>query len=490
MRLTRRSLIATVWATGVAACATGPGVVAGGGAMDATETADLIRTGKMSAREAVEAAIKRAQAIQPKLNFLVNETFDAARAKALNPGNGPFAGVPYLVKDLNDQIGVQTRSGSRVTAGIAPATAEEVFVSRMLGTGLISIGKSAAPENGYLPTTEPLAFGPTRNPWDMTRSTAGSSGGSAAAVASGVVPIAHANDGGGSIRFPAANNGLVGLKPSRGRMVSETTPNQLDIAVEGCVSHTVRDTARFLSLMERTGDQAILPAVGMITDPLKRKLRVGILTKGFYGHEADPEVAAVVKNAARTMEGLGHTIIETEWPTAASFPDDFLAYWSLGAAQDVAAAAKKFNKPVDEASFEPFTLRMAENASKLNEGDISAVFNRLLGATQAYNNWIKDFDIVLTPMFASPPSPLGYLRGDVPFDTLRERLLQQVGYTLIHNVCGAPAISLPLGRTAANLPIGVQACAAKGAEGLLLEVAYLMEVALPWKGFRPGVYAT
>lgn len=489
MRVTRRSLLATVYATGVAACATGPGVVAGGGAMDATETAELIRRGKMSAKEAVDAAIRRAQEIQPKINFLVNETFAAARAKALNPGTGPLAGVPYLVKDLNDQIGVQTRSGSRVTAGIAPATAQEVFVTQMLNTGLISIGKSAAPENGYLPTTEPLAFGPTRNPWDPTRSTAGSSGGSAAAVAAGVVPIAHANDGGGSIRFPAANCGLVGLKPSRGRMVSEEVPGQLDIAVEGCVSHTVRDTALFLSLMERKGSDAILPAVGMVRDPVKRPLRVGILTKGFYGFEADPEVAAVVKNAAKTLEGQGHTIIETNWPTAATFPDDFLAYWSLGAAQDVQGAAKKFNKPIDETSFEPFTLRMAQNASKLTEGDISSIFNRLIGATQAYANWIKDFDIVLTPMFASPPSPLGYLRGDVPFDTLRERLLQQVGYTLIHNVAGAPAISLPLGRTAANLPIGVQVCAGKGAEGLLLEVAYLMEMALPWKGYKPGIYA-
>ena len=489
MRLTRRGLMATVWATGAAACATAPGVVAGGGAPDATETAELIRTGKMSAKEAVEAAIKRAQAVQPKINFLVNETFADARAKATAPGNGPLAGVPYLVKDLDDQIGAQTRSGSRVTAGIAPATSQDAFVTRMLGTGLISIGKSAAPENGYLPTTEPLAFGPTRNPWDPTRSTAGSSGGSAAAVAAGVVPIAHANDGGGSIRFPAANCGLVGLKPSRGRMVSEAIPGPLEIAVQGCVSHTVRDTALFLSLMERNGNDAILPPVGMVRDPLKRPLRVGILTKGFYGFEADPEVAAVVKKAATTLEGLGHSIIETNWPTAASFPDDFLAFWSLGAAQDVATASKKFGKPVDETSFEPFTLRMAQNASKLNEGDISATFNRLLGATLAYNNWIKDFDIVLTPMFASPPSPLGYLRGDVPFDTLRERLLQQVGYTLIHNVCGAPAISLPLGRTSANLPIGVQACAAKGAEGLLLEVAYVMEMAMPWKGFKPGIFA-
>ena len=489
MRLTRRGLMATVWATGVAACASAPTVVAGGGNPDATEMAGLIKSGKMSAKEAIDAAIARAQAVQPKLNFLVNDTFADARAKAANPGTGPLAGVPYLVKDLNNQIGAQTRSGSRVTAGIAPATTQDVFVTKMLGTGLISIGKSSAPENGYLPTTEPLAFGPTRNPWDPTRSTAGSSGGSAAAVAAGVVPIAHANDGGGSIRFPAANCGLVGLKPSRGRMVSEAAPGPLEISVQGCVSHTVRDTALFLSLTERTGAEAILPAVGMVTDPLKRKLRVGILTKGFAGHEADAEVAAVVKKAAATLEGLGHSVTPTDWPTAASFGDDFLAFWSLGAAQDLAGAAKQFNKPIDETSFEPFSLRMAADAAKLRESDISAVFSRLMGATLAYNEWMKDFDIVLTPMFASPPSPLGYLRGDVPFDTLRERLLQQVGYTLIHNVCGAPAISLPLGRTAANLPIGVQVCAAKGEEGLLLEVAYLMEMAMPWKGYKPGIFA-
>ena len=487
MRLTRRGLMATVWATGVAACASAPGVVAGGGDPDATAMAALIRSGKMSAKEAVEAAIARALVVQPKINFMVVDTFAAARVQALTPGSGPLAGVPYLIKDLNDVIGVQTRSGSRATANIAPATKQDDFVNATLGTGVICIGKSATPESGYLPTTEPLAFGPTRNPWDTTRSTGGSSGGSAAAVAAGVVPMAHANDGGGSIRFPAANCGLVGLKPSRGRMVSEEVPGPLEIAVQGCVSRTVRDTALMFSLTERKGANAILPAIGMITDPLKRKLRVGILTKGFAGHEADAEVAAVVNKAAATLEGLGHTVTPTDWPTAPTFGDDFLAYWSLGAAQDIAGAAKLFNRPIDETSFEPFSLRMAQNAAKLNEGDISATFNRLMGATQAYNHWMKDFDIVLSPVIASPPSPLGYLRGDVPFDTLRERLLQQVGYTLIHNICGAPAISLPLGRTAANLPIGVQACAAKGEEGLLLELAYLMEDAMPWRGYRASL---
>ncbi len=487
MRLTRRSLLATVWATGVAACAGAPGISASGTEPDATEMASLIRSGNMSAREAVEAAIARAQAMQPKINFLVTDTYAQARTQAATPGGGPFAGVPYLIKDLNNVAGVMTRSGTRVTAGRPPAATTEPFVAAMLDTGLISIGKSASPEYGYLPTTEPLAFGPTRNPWDLGRSSGGSSGGSAAAVAAGVVPMAHANDGGGSIRFPAANCGLVGLKPSRGRMADGEVPGPLAIGVQGCVSHTVRDSARLISLVERKGSAAIHAPVGFVDGPVRRKLRVGVLTRGFAGFEADKEVAAVVNNAAKVLEGLGHAVTQTSWPTTASFGDDFLAFWSLGAAQDVANATRETGRKADEASFEPFSLRMAANASKLTEADTNAVIQRLLGNTAAYNEWIKGFDVVLSPVIASPPSPLGYLRGDVPFDTLRERLLQQVGYTLIHNVCGAPAISLPLGRTSTNLPIGVQACAAAGADGLLLELASLCEEALPWRQYRASL---
>lgn len=487
MRLTRRSLLATVWATGVAACAGAPGIAASGTEPDATELASLIRSGKMSAREAVEAAIARAQAAQPKINFLVTDMYAQARAQAANPGSGPFAGVPYLIKDLNDVAGVPTRMGTRITSGLAPAAETDVFVAAMLDTGLISIGKSASPEYGYLPTTEPLAFGPTRNPWDLGRSTGGSSGGSAAAVAAGVVPMAHANDGGGSIRFPAANCGLVGLKPSRGRMADGETPGPLAIAVEGFVSHTVRDSARLISLVERKGGAAIHAPIGFVDGPVRRKLRVGVLTKGFGGFEADKEVAAAVNNAALVLQGLGHSVTQTNWPTSASFGDDFLAFWSLGAAQDIAGAVKETGRKADESSFEPFSLRMAANASSLTEADTNAVIQRLLANTAAYNEWIKGFDIVLSPVIASPPSPLGYLRGDVPFDTLRERLLQQVGYTLIHNVAGAPAISLPLGRTSTNLPIGVQACAAAGADGLLLELAYLFEEALPWRQHRASL---
>lgn len=484
MRLTRRTLLATVWATGVAACANAPGVMATGDEVDATELASLIKSGKMSAAEAVEAAIARAQAVQPKINFMVSDTFAAARAQAANPGNGPFAGVPYLIKDLNSVTGAVTRHGSRATEGSAPATEQDVYVTATLNTGLICIGKSATPESGYLPTTEPLAFGPTRNPWDTSRSTGGSSGGAAAAVAAGVVPMAHANDGGGSIRFPASNCGLVGLKPSRGRLVSEGAPRPTDIAVQGCVSHTVRDTAKLISLTERKGADAIHAPIGYVDAPVRRKLKVGMITTGFAGNEADKEVAAAVHNAALMLEGLGHTVTQTKWPLPATFQDDFLAFWSLGAAQDIAGAMKDYNRPATPDWFEPFSLRMAENAKSMTEADVGATIQRLMAATAAYNAWMKDFDIVLSPVFSSPPSPLGYLRGDVPFDTLRERLLQQVGYTLIHNVSGAPAISLPLGVSSTGLPIGVQASGALGADGLLLEVAYLFEEAMPWRNRR------
>ncbi len=491
MRLTRRGLMATVWATGVAACAASPQVTQSADAAlpDATGLADLIRRGEMSATEAVEAAIKRAEAVQGRINFMVSDTFTAARSKAQTPLSGRFTGVPWLVKDLNDVPGAVTRHGSRATEGVAPSAGTDDYVAAAQATGLICIGKSATPEQGYLPTTEPLAFGPTRNPWDTSRSPGGSSGGAAAAVAAGVTPMAHANDGGGSIRFPAANCGLVGLKPSRGRQLGGGTPGPLDIAVQGCVSRTVRDTAALLDATERKGAAAILPPVGMVSAPVNRPLKVGVITKGFAGFEADADVAPVLRNAARTLEGLGHTVSETSWPTPASFADDFLAYWSLGAANDIAVAMEEFKRPATAEWFEPFSLRMAENARLLSEADISAVTGRLIAATAAYDAWIKGFDIVLSPVFASPPSPLGYLRGDVPFDTLRERLLQQVGYTLIHNVCGAPAISLPLGWTASGLPVGVQACGAMGSERLLLEAAYLFEQAAPWANRRAPVRA-
>jgi len=492
MRLTRRGLLATVAATGFAACS--PATTAAApktlsSETDATELAAMIKRGDITAAEAVEAAIRRAEAIQPQLNFLVADTYAMARERAKAALTGPFAGVPFLVKDLNDVKGVKTRLGSRSTESLPPAETQSDIVDTMFAAGYVSIGKSATPEQGYLPTTEPLAFGPTRNPWNIGHSSGGSSGGSAAAVAAGVVPIAHANDGGGSIRFPAANCGLVGLKPSDGRMNDgDLKPEPLSLGVQGCVSRTVRDTAAFFAACE-VASGSVYPPVGLVTGSGARRLKAGLITKGFAGNDAETEVAAIVRAAAKLMEGLGHTIIETNWPMAPTFQDDFLSFWSLGAAHDAGEASKILGKPVDETTIEPFSLRMAQNAAKLSGEDIEGVQKRLMEAAGAYDTWMGGFDVTVSPVFSGPPSPLGYLSGDVPFDTLRERLLQQVGYTLIHNVAGAPAISLPLGWTSGGLPVGVQVGAAKGQERVLLELAFELEAAQPWIGKKPGVWA-
>jgi amidase len=491
MRLTRRGLLATVYGTGLAACAPMPNVAStvGDNGPDATQMASMIRSGEMSATEAVEAAIKRCETANAQLGFVVNDTYALARARAKTPLTGPFAGVPYLIKDLNDVIGAPTRMGSRSTTGAPPATAQDAYINATFATGVVCIAKSASPEGGYLPTTEPLAFPPTRNPWDTSRSTAGSSGGAAAAVASGVVPMAHANDGGGSIRFPAANCGLVGLKPSRGRMIADMPgARPLDISVQGVVSQTVRDTAGMFAATEQAGAVAPLPPIGLVTGKGTKRLKVGIITKGFAGFEADPVVAAGVNSTAKLLEGLGHNVVgTTSWPTPASFTEDFLAFWSLGALQDVTAGSKAAGKAPDGTLFEPFSLRMAENGMKMKPEEIQAVQMRLLGAAKAYDDWIREYDIVISPLFKSPPSPLGYLRGDVPFDTLRQRLTEQVGYTLIHNVSGAPAISLPL-HWSDEGPIGIQFSAANGGEKTLLELAYEIEAAAPWVGRRPAVW--
>lgn len=492
MDLSRRQMLAGSSAVALAACAhRGGASVTGSGALpDATATAAMIRNGEITALEAVEAAIARAKSVQPQINFMVEDTFAAARVRAAESLSGPFAGVPYLVKDLNDVIGARTRKGSRSTAGVAPATEEMAFTRASLGAGLVCIGKSTTPENGYLPTTEPLAFEPTRNPWNTNHSSGGSSGGAAAAVAAGVVPMAHANDGGGSIRFPAANCGVFGLKPSRGRLIDDNPgARPLDIAVQGCVSRTVRDTAGFMAVTEATGDAAVYPPTGLVSAPTNRALRIGVITTGFIGNPASSEVMRAVNETVTLLESLGHATSETKWPTSAGFSDDFLAFWSLGAAYDVSEGAKLVGRPPDESMFEPFSLRMAQNATTLSPDDIEALQRRLLADEAAYNEWIGGYDVVLSPTFTSPPSPLGYLRGDVEFEELIERLRAEVGYTLIHNVAGTPAMSVPLTWSSDGLPIGMQFCAGVGEERLLLELAYELEAAQPWIDRHPPVWA-
>lgn len=459
--------------------------------LDAVATAQAIRRKEISALEAVDAAIRRAEALQPRLNMLVATDFERARERAKAGGQtGPFAGVPFLVKDLDDYVGLPTRHGSRFNLADPPARTQTPFVDVFDQAGLIVIGKSSTPEYGFLPTTEPVAFGPTRNPWNLAHSSGGSSGGAAAATAARIVPFAHASDGGGSIRMPASNCHVFGLKPSRDRMrPAGVLGSDINIGAMHCVSRSVRDSAALFALLEQSGPSAVLPPVGHVTEPSRRRLRIGLLTRTFGGEDADPAVAAIIHKQADLLRRLGHTVVETRWPVDGGFMQDFVMYWAAGAAGLVGAASKALGHPADGNSFEPFTLGLAGLIAKAKPGDLEGATARLKTAISAYDRWMTTQDVVLCPVLRTPPALLGEVGPTVPFDTLVARLISYVGYTPLHNVAGAPAMSIPAGLTASGLPVGAQYAARAGAERTLYELAYELEQASPWIGTSPPIRA-
>lgn len=492
MRLDRRLFLTALATAPVAACATGvaspPAVDDELAGLDATATADWIRRRRISAAEAVDAAIARVERLNPQLNFLVTADFERARKRAQTPVSGPFAGVPTLVKDLSDLEGLPTRSGSRLTAAAKPAAATEPTNAALLAAGLVPIGKSATPEYGYLPTTEPLAFGPTRNPWDLRRSSGGSSGGAAAAVAARVVPIAHASDGGGSIRIPAAVCGLFGLKPSRGRIVGDPVGAE-ELSAELCVSRTVRDSAALFAAMERRDPKAPLPALGLI-GAATRRLRVGLFQADPQGRPRDPEIAQAVDDAGRLCVSLGHSVEPVSWPfDGAALGDAFLNVWAYGGSQLAAYAAKRLGRAPTEAELEPFTLALDRRFKALPAGGFDRSRQALAKATRAYLALFERFDVLVSPVTGSAAPPLGVLSPDVPVETLYDRLQAFAPYTPIHNLAGSPAMSVPLHWTRSGLPVGVQFAAAIGRERTLFELAYALEEARPWAARRAPVSA-
>lgn len=494
-RITRRALAAApiAIAAGQALAAAPKAAAPPSPWPDATEMAARIRSGEMTALQAVEQAVARAEKLQGQLNFIVNSDFDRALAKAKSGGaTGPFAGVPFLIKDLDDYVGLPTRNGSQSGRYAQPATSQPDYITAFDRAGLITIGKSATPEFGFLPTTEPVSTGLTRNPWDPTRSSGGSSGGSAVAVAAGVVPVAHANDGGGSIRIPASNCGLFGLKPSRGRMIgtrAETTVR--DISVEHVVSRSVRDSAALFALTEDSGAGAQLPPVGMVTGPGRKRLRIGVLIENGMGHGPQPEVAAATASAAKLLASLGHRIEYTHLPfDGGQFIQDFLLLWARGALDLNDVLTKAMGKAPDTRVLEPFSLGMVELARKAGPEALGRAIGRLNANALAYDTWFpaQQFDVVLSPVLSSPAPKLGELGPLVDFDTLTARVIEYVGYTPIHNIAGAPAMSVPLAWTEAGLPVGAMLCARRGGERVLFELAYQLEAAQPWGHRIPSIH--
>ncbi len=459
---------------------------------DATETAAMIRDGKMSALEAAKGAVDRAQKLQSRLNFLVASDFD----RALDRGEvaamtGPFAGVPFLIKDLDDYKGLPTRSGSRAMMQMPPATRQAPLIDAFDKAGVNVIGKSATPEYGFLPTTEPVAFGPTRNPWDPTRSSGGSSGGAAVATAAGVVPFAHASDGGGSIRIPASCCGLFGLKPSRARMVGMRDQTKIsDISVEHVLTRSVRDSAAMFALTEDAATGARHPPVGLVTQPLKRRLRVGLLMDGGAGMPPSPEVRAATESSIKLMESLGHHVIPTKWAITETFINDFLLLWASGAADLATTLGRVMGRPPGKDLLEDFSLGMAEMAAKAPKDALGKAIQNLQAASDGYDAWFTSnrFDVIMSPVLAEAPPKLGYVGPSVPFDTLIQRLIEYVGYTTLHNVAGAPAMSVPLNWTPGGLPVGTMFAAKTGDEGLLFQLAYQLEAARPWADRAPAIH--
>ena len=343
------------------------------------------------------------------------------------------------------------------------------------------LGKSTLPEFGLTAGTEYVGRPATRNPWNTDHSAGASSGGSAALVASGAVPIAHANDGGGSIRIPAAVNGLVGLKATRCRLLDQPGVRSLPVNLvnEGVVSRTVRDTAHYLAAAERFRPHRTLPPVGLVEGPGDRRLRIGLIRHDVLGRRVHPETEAVLDSAARALAGAGHDVTETRLAVDPVFVEDFKTYWALFAILMSASFAAGHGRRFRPRDLDPFTKGLAAKVRRAPLGVLPAV-RRLRAGTAVYDAHFTDVDVLLTPVLSHPAPRIGEHAPDQPFDELFGKLIDYVGFTPLNNVGGGPAISVPHGLMTGNLPGSVQLSAPRGAERTLLELAYQLEAVSPF----------
>jgi amidase len=441
---------------------------------DAVETVARIRKKDVSATEVVEAAIARSEE-SGHLGAVFERTYDRARERAeLVSVEAPLAGVPTFIKDMIQVRGVRTAWGSRATGGYVSRRTDAI-AARMEESGLVMLGKSACPELALSATTEPLGWPPCRNPRDLSRSSGGSSGGAAALVAAGVVPVAQGTDAGGSIRIPAACCGLVGLKPSRFRLDGAGS-NLLAVNVicDGVLTRTVRDTVAFYAALEsRRPPRKVVP-IGATSDMASRPLRIGFFLDSPAGSTTDTEVQQAVRETARLCTGLGHSVDEIRCPFSGSTLDDFMRYMALIAWFGVRLGRLTIHLGFDASKVDPWTAQFVEFFGNAKLAGLAATM-RLRRFARTFQDVMAHFDVIMSPTMPEPAPPLGHLAPDVPFATLFERTRAFVAFTAPYNVAGAPAISLPMGRSSSGLPLGVQLAAAHGRDGVLLDLATSLE---------------
>lgn len=451
------------------------------GQHDAVGLAEELRTGRVSRHDVVAAAVDRTRRLDEQLHGLAVDRFGEALAEADRPGAGFFAGQPTFVKDNSDVEGLPTQHGSRAFEA-HPAEVHGDF-ARMFGLiGTTTIGKTRLSEYGFSASAEFSDEPPVRNPWNTRHSSGASSAGSAALVAAGAVPMAHANDGGGSIRIPAACCGLVGLKATRGRIPSDKLNREMPVRIvhDGVLTRSVRDTAAFVRESERVYRDLELPPVGDVRRPGRPRLRVALVTDSIGDRHADAETLRVLGETASLLEDLGHRVEEVDVPVSTTFGDDFLNYWSTLALFLDANGHRTFHPSYDKTLNDNLTRGLARHAVR-NAWRLPLSIVRLRLSHRLTKAFFATHDVVLNPVLARVTPEIGWLSPAQPYETVIERLTEWVAFTPLQNATGDPAISLPMGASETGLPIGVQLSAPRGYERRLLEVAYELEEARPFR---------
>jgi amidase len=470
---------------------------------DGLGLAELVATKQVTARELFETAVAAIERINPQINA-VCRTLPGDAEKAMSAGlpSGPFTGVPFLTKELIPHAaGVRCDAGSKLAEGLI-SPIDSALMARFRRAGFVHIGTTQSPELGYSPTTENKLFGPVRNPWDRSRSAGGSSGGAAASVATGLVPIAHASDGGGSIRIPASCNGLVGLKPSRDRIPSGPMASDplCGLAVEFVEARSVRDVAAVLDAVAGAdpgapgiGPRPLQPFATLAAKPPGR-LRIAWTSRPASGAEADPECVAAVQAAARLLEDLGHDVVEDaprfDWE---AFLENVHVIWTVCTAAFADVLAQATGRKVSPDTLEAATLACYEDGKRYTALDLINAMNHGGLLSRQVGAFFQNIDVMVTPTVGRPPPRLGEIDQDRSGITARQWTREVFAYspfTPLYNTTGQPAISLPLHTTASGLPVGVQFAARMGEEATLLQLASQIEAARPWRSRKPPIFAT
>ena len=457
------------------------------GTMDAVALAEAIATKKISTQEATEAAINRAEQVNPALNGIVVKMYNEARQQQNMNTKGIFFGVPTFVKDNDPIKGYPTQRGvDRTVFAPKPAKRNGKYIDQFFSTGVNCLGKTTLPEFGFICSTENERWGITRNPWDTDYTTGGSSSGSAAMVASGVVPIATANDGAGSTRIPASCCGLVGLKPTRARLhfMHGTESLPVNIVYEGVLTRTVRDTAAFYAAAEQFHYNNKLPRIGHVKDPLKRRLRIAIFEnqpEGKQGH-MDEDTFRVQLETAKLLETLGHQVEMIKIPLdAETMTEHYIQYYGFLSYMTIHLGRLSNGASVNKTNLEPFTLGLANTFANNKLKLFKSLRILTQSAKKAEAELNQKYDLVLTAVTAKRTPEIGYFSPNINYEEVAWRASDFATYLPLFNISGAPAISLPLGIASNNMPVGVQLVAPHGQDKLLLEIALELEAANPWR---------